>query len=190
MGSDTAQRRGSLATGAGKIVCYWGAVSATKSLHPSFKYLHHSFGGLWSGLHCCKNWLYYKILHYLCEKWTVVNLKWANLAFAPLSNYNKFLCCRLEWESSVRRGVTVLRRLEEERLGQLGTVASLFLAIMQVPVIIRTMSLLCLFIVITLSFLGHFIPISLPFHCIFIAISLQCHGHFILLSFRCHFITI
>ena len=55
MGSDIAQRRGSLATGAGKIVCYWRAVSATKRLHPSFKYLHHSFGGLWSGLHCCKN---------------------------------------------------------------------------------------------------------------------------------------
>ena len=55
MGSDIAQRRGSLATGAGKIVCYWRAVSATKNLHPSFKYLHHSFGGLWSGLRCCKN---------------------------------------------------------------------------------------------------------------------------------------
>ena len=37
---------------------------------------------------------------------------------------------RLEWEGSVKRGVTVLRRLEEERLAQLGSVSRLFLGIM------------------------------------------------------------
>lgn len=40
------------------------------------------------------------------------------------------LSCRLEWEGSVKRGVTVLRRLEEERLGQLSAVSRLFLGIM------------------------------------------------------------
>ena len=37
---------------------------------------------------------------------------------------------RLEWESSVKRGVTVFRRLEEERLTQLTSVSRLFLSIM------------------------------------------------------------
>lgn len=38
---------------------------------------------------------------------------------------------RLEWESSVKRGVGVLSRLEEERLSQLGSLSRLFLSLMQ-----------------------------------------------------------
>jgi hypothetical protein len=36
---------------------------------------------------------------------------------------------RLDWEGSVKRGVKVFRRLEEERLGQLCTTAGLFLQV-------------------------------------------------------------
>ena len=96
------------------------------------------------------------------------------------------MCCRLEWESSVRRGVTVLRRLEEERLGQLGTVASLFLAIMQV-----TSHHMCHHSVIALPFHCHYFVISLPFHRHFLVISLLFHCHFnISLPFDCHLIVI
>ena len=38
---------------------------------------------------------------------------------------------RLEWESSVKRGVSVFQRLEEERLSQLSSVSKLFLTIMK-----------------------------------------------------------
>ena len=46
----------------------------------------------------------------------------------PASRWSTF---RLEWESSVKRGVSVLRRLEEERLTQLGSMSRLFFSLMQ-----------------------------------------------------------
>lgn len=38
---------------------------------------------------------------------------------------------RLDWEGSVKRGVTVLRRLEEERLTQMKSMSSLYLTVME-----------------------------------------------------------
>ena len=38
---------------------------------------------------------------------------------------------RLDWEGAVKRGVSVFKRLEEERLGQLCSMSKLYLTIME-----------------------------------------------------------
>ena len=41
------------------------------------------------------------------------------------------LIYRLDWEGAVKRGVSVFKRLEEERLGQLCSMSKLYLTIME-----------------------------------------------------------